>query len=342
MQPLKSYNRMQMQPASSPAMPETPLAVLRLGGEKPHQGFLSRNPALYQGFNVCNSTTALGLQAAAVLNRIGSRCTGKERDAESGNDYFGARYYASSMGRWMSPDPTGLALAEAENPQSLNLYSYVQNRPLSMIDPDGLQTVPDATCGWLRCKVWPAIKKFFSGGGGNGGGDDGGGGGGWSPTPYPGKNIVNVYYPHGAGTIGGHISVGTYDSGDSDPNDPSSNPKNAYGFTTINQHWYVRTMLIVGFPFFKGWMEPDSESPRSKKGAEYRYYPIGDEGFVNANAAINNHSGYYRFWLLPRNCANAAEDVDHAAGVPWIPHHEIFWPHIFRLLSLAGWSKGDQ
>jgi len=24
--------------------------------------------------------------------------TGKERDSESGNDYFGARYYASSMG----------------------------------------------------------------------------------------------------------------------------------------------------------------------------------------------------------------------------------------------------
>jgi RHS repeat-associated protein len=33
--------------------------------------------------------------------------TGKERDAESGNDYFGARYYASSMGRWMSPDWSG-------------------------------------------------------------------------------------------------------------------------------------------------------------------------------------------------------------------------------------------
>jgi RHS repeat-associated protein len=31
--------------------------------------------------------------------------TGKERDTESGNDYFGARYYASSMGRFMSPDP---------------------------------------------------------------------------------------------------------------------------------------------------------------------------------------------------------------------------------------------
>jgi RHS repeat-associated protein len=36
------------------------------------------------------------------------RYTGKERDTESGNDYFGARYYASSMGRFMSPDPSGL------------------------------------------------------------------------------------------------------------------------------------------------------------------------------------------------------------------------------------------
>jgi len=33
-----------------------------------------------------------------------SRFTGKERDAESGNDYFEARYYSSSMGRFMSPD----------------------------------------------------------------------------------------------------------------------------------------------------------------------------------------------------------------------------------------------
>ena len=34
-----------------------------------------------------------------------SRSTGKERDTESGNDYFGARYYGSSMGRFLSPDP---------------------------------------------------------------------------------------------------------------------------------------------------------------------------------------------------------------------------------------------
>ncbi len=60
-----------------------------------------------------------------------SRCTGKERDTESGNDYFGAaRYYASSMGRWLSPDPLGMAFADPTDPQSLNHYAYVLNNPL--------------------------------------------------------------------------------------------------------------------------------------------------------------------------------------------------------------------
>jgi RHS repeat-associated protein len=69
------------------------------------------------------------------------RSTAKERDTESGNDYFGARYYASSMGRFMSPDwssnPVAIPFAKIENPQSLNLYSYVQNNPLSRVDKDG-------------------------------------------------------------------------------------------------------------------------------------------------------------------------------------------------------------
>jgi RHS repeat-associated protein len=73
--------------------------------------------------------------------RIPHRFTGKERDAESGNDYFGARYYASSMGRFMSPDWSAKAepvpYAKLDNPQSLNLYSYVMNNPLSRVDADG-------------------------------------------------------------------------------------------------------------------------------------------------------------------------------------------------------------
>jgi RHS repeat-associated protein len=64
--------------------------------------------------------------------------TGKERDPESGNDYFGARYYSSNMGRWMSPDPKAPSAKTLMNPQKWNKYNYVLNNPLSMFDPDGL------------------------------------------------------------------------------------------------------------------------------------------------------------------------------------------------------------
>ena len=72
--------------------------------------------------------------------------TGKERDAESGNDYFGARYYGSSMGRFLSPDPVIITPERLTNPQQLNLYAYVANNPLRFIDPTGeiLQCVGDA------------------------------------------------------------------------------------------------------------------------------------------------------------------------------------------------------
>ncbi len=70
--------------------------------------------------------------------------TGKERDAESGNDYFGARYYASTMGRFLSPDynETGddlepVPYADWDDPQSLNLYSYGRNNPSTRRDYDG-------------------------------------------------------------------------------------------------------------------------------------------------------------------------------------------------------------
>jgi RHS repeat-associated protein len=66
--------------------------------------------------------------------------TGKERDAESGNDYFGARYYASTMGRWLSPD-LPFADQDTENPQSWNLYNYVRNNPLNSIDDSGMLTI---------------------------------------------------------------------------------------------------------------------------------------------------------------------------------------------------------
>jgi RHS repeat-associated protein len=61
--------------------------------------------------------------------------TGKERDSESGLDNFGARYNASTMGRFMTPDPLG---GHQEDPQTLNKYAYVRNNPLNRTDPTGL------------------------------------------------------------------------------------------------------------------------------------------------------------------------------------------------------------
>jgi RHS repeat-associated protein len=67
--------------------------------------------------------------------------TGQERDAETGLDYFGARYMSSAQGRFTSPDPSGLLSAKPADPQSWNLYAYVRNNPLVLIDPNGLDCV---------------------------------------------------------------------------------------------------------------------------------------------------------------------------------------------------------
>jgi len=62
--------------------------------------------------------------------------TGKERDTETGLDYFGARYYGSNMGRFTSPDPSHDSV-RLDNPQTWNRYTYVLNNPLELIDPTG-------------------------------------------------------------------------------------------------------------------------------------------------------------------------------------------------------------
>lgn len=64
---------------------------------------------------------------------------GKERDAETGNDNFGARYNSSNFGRFMSPDPDG-AGASPDNPQSWNAYAYVLDNPINNTDPDGMDS----------------------------------------------------------------------------------------------------------------------------------------------------------------------------------------------------------
>ena len=66
---------------------------------------------------------------------------GKERDVETGNDEFGARYYSNRFGRWLSADwsavPVAIPYANLTNPQTLNLYSMVSDDPESFADLDG-------------------------------------------------------------------------------------------------------------------------------------------------------------------------------------------------------------
>ena len=83
-------------------------------------------------------TFACDLSAASTMP---PHYTGKERDTESGNDYFDARYYNSNTGRFLSPDWSAkvepVPYAKLDNPQSLNLYSYVLNNPTGLTDDDG-------------------------------------------------------------------------------------------------------------------------------------------------------------------------------------------------------------
>lgn len=65
------------------------------------------------------------------------RFTAKERDAETGLDYFGARYYGSKIGRFTTTDPVYTWRENLVDPQRWNRYAYARNNPLRYIDPDG-------------------------------------------------------------------------------------------------------------------------------------------------------------------------------------------------------------
>lgn len=63
--------------------------------------------------------------------------TSQERDVETGQDYFGARYYRAGLGRFTTVDP-GHVNGAVEDPQSWNAYAYARNNPLRFIDAEGL------------------------------------------------------------------------------------------------------------------------------------------------------------------------------------------------------------
>ena len=81
-----------------------------------------------------NRSIALGYSGDTIRQKF----TLKERDNETGLDYFFARYYSSTQGRFTSVDPL-MASARTANPQTFNRYSYTLNNPLRYVDPTGLE-----------------------------------------------------------------------------------------------------------------------------------------------------------------------------------------------------------
>jgi RHS repeat-associated protein len=73
--------------------------------------------------------------------------TGQDQDTVTGAGATGVydflfRKYDPAAGRWISPDPLGWGAVNAADPQSLNRYAYVENQPVSYVDPDGLYPIP--------------------------------------------------------------------------------------------------------------------------------------------------------------------------------------------------------
>ena len=112
--------------------------------------------------------------------------TSYERDSESGLDYAINRQYSPATGRFTRTDPSGGSY-RLEAPQSLNRFSYVQNSPVDLTDPTGLDfgTGWWRYPGWMLCIIFPGYCETPLPGGESRDPEGRSGGGVWVPRPPP-------------------------------------------------------------------------------------------------------------------------------------------------------------
>lgn len=138
-------------------IPRTPLVA-----EKPHQGVSDFALASHRAESVVNAVSAQRLPGCLYDSCVKPCSSGKERDGETGLDYFGARYMSASQGRFTSPDRPFYDQWERE-PQTWNLYSYGRNNPLKFNDPTGTASY-DANGSWVGDFDGEKSCAFSSGG----------------------------------------------------------------------------------------------------------------------------------------------------------------------------------
>ena len=116
-------------------------------------------PAAMGGRGSCYATQSY---PSGTPDSLDVKFTGRKRDAETGLDFFGARYFSAAQGRFTSVDPA-FESENVENPQSWNRYSYVYNRPLTHTDPDGRcpQCLPALGVGIAGGAVSAGAAAFY-------------------------------------------------------------------------------------------------------------------------------------------------------------------------------------
>jgi RHS repeat-associated protein len=148
-----------------------------------------------------NVTDACAGQSAHTYSEdpvFRQKFTGKERDAETGLDFFGARYFSGAQGRFTSPDPKIFSSRHLMQPQKWNKYAYVQNNPLARFDPDGADDYfvfrPLAGDSPTNNEAWARLEARTNRPG--------------SPnhmTVYPGDRATAANYQAAVATPGAHV-----------------------------------------------------------------------------------------------------------------------------------------
>jgi len=85
--------------------------------------------------------------------------SGKEKDAETGYGYFGARYYDSGLSIWLSVDPM------SDKYPSMSPYNYCANNPVILVDPDGRDIMIIGDPPKMISNLRQAINHYYFGGG---------------------------------------------------------------------------------------------------------------------------------------------------------------------------------